>query len=253
MRFQNKVAVVTGAALGIGQATATALAQEGAAVVIADLDQKQGEATAKEIQGNGGQALFISANISVEDNVRAMVDRTVSHYGRLDILVNNAGIYIQGDVEQTSLEDWERLIAVNLTGAFLGMKYAVPAMVQNGGGVVVNVASEAGLVGIKGQVAYNVSKAGVIALTRSSAVDLAEKGIRVNSVCPGTTDTPLVKAAVNRAPDPAAARRQLEEVRPLNRLGSPAEIASAILYLASDEAGYATGAILSIDGGYTAQ
>jgi len=235
MRFQNKVAVVTGAALGIGQATAVAVAQEGAAVVIADLDQKQGEATATAIQSNGGQALFISTDISVEDNVRAMVERTVSHYGRLDILVNNAGIYIQGDVEQTSLADWERLMAVNLTGAFLGMKYAVPAMTQNGGGVVVNVASEAGLVGIKGQVAYNVSKAGVIALTRSSAVDLAEKGIRVNSVCPGTTDTPLVQAAVSRAPDPTAARRQLEEVRPLNRLGTPAEIASAILYLASDE------------------
>ena len=253
MRFQNKVAVVTGAALGIGQATATAFAQEGAAVVIADLDQKQGEATATAIQSNGGQALFISTDVSIEDNVCAMVDRTVSHFGRLDILVNNAGIYIQGDVEQTSLDNWERLMAVNLTGAFLCMKYAVPAMIQKGGGVVVNVASEAGLVGIKGQVAYNVSKAGVIALTRSSAVDLAEKGIRVNSVCPGTTDTPLVKAAVSRAPDPAAARRQLEEVRPLNRLGTPAEIASAILYLASDEAGYATGAILSIDGGYTAQ
>jgi NAD(P)-dependent dehydrogenase (short-subunit alcohol dehydrogenase family) len=253
MRFQNKVAVVTGAALGIGQATATAFAQEGAAVVIADLDQKQGEATARTIQSNGGQALFISTDVSEEDNVRGLIERTVSHYGRLDILVNNAGIYIQGDIEQTSLADWERIMAVNLTGAFLCMKYAVPAMIQNGGGVIVNVSSEAGLVGIKRQVVYNVSKSGMIALTRSSAIDLAEKGIRVNSVCPGTTDTPLVQAAVSRAPDPAAARRQLEAVRPLNRLGAPAEIASAILYLASDEAGYATGAILSIDGGYTAQ
>jgi NAD(P)-dependent dehydrogenase (short-subunit alcohol dehydrogenase family) len=121
------------------------------------------------------------------------------------------------------------------------------------GGVIVNVASEAGLVGIRGQVAYNVSKAGMIALTRSCAVDLAEKGVRVNCVCPGTTDTPLVREAVGRAPDPAAARRRLEEIRPLNRLGTPDEIASAILYLASSEAGYATGTILSIDGGYTAQ
>jgi NAD(P)-dependent dehydrogenase (short-subunit alcohol dehydrogenase family) len=119
--------------------------------------------------------------------------------------------------------------------------------------VIVNVASEAGLVGIRGQVAYNVSKAGMIALTRSCAVDLAEKGVRVNCVCPGTTDTPLVRQAVGRAPDPAAARRRLEGIRPLNRLGTPEEIASAILYLASSEAGYATGAILSIDGGYTAQ
>jgi NAD(P)-dependent dehydrogenase (short-subunit alcohol dehydrogenase family) len=126
-------------------------------------------------------------------------------------------------------------------------------MVKNGGGVIVNVASEAGLVGIKGQVAYNVSKAGMIALTRSCAVDLADRGIRVNAVCPGTTDTPLVREAVSRAPDPAAARRRLESVRPLDRLGTPEEIASAILYMASSESGYATGAVLSIDGGYTAQ
>lgn len=253
MGFQDKVAIVTGASVGIGQAAAMALAQAGATVVIADLDQEQGERTAQAIQSNGGQALFIQTDVSVEDKVRAMVAGTLSHYGRLDILVNNAGIYVQGDVEKTSLRDWERILAVNLTGAFLCMKYAVPAIIQHGGGVVVNVASEAGLVGIKEQVAYNVSKAGLISLTRSSAVDLAEKGVRVNCVCPGTTDTPLVKAAVNKASDPAAARRRLEEIRPLNRLGTPKEIASAILYLASDEAGYATGAILSIDGGYTAQ
>jgi NAD(P)-dependent dehydrogenase (short-subunit alcohol dehydrogenase family) len=126
-------------------------------------------------------------------------------------------------------------------------------MIQGGGGVVINVASEAGLVGIKGQVAYNVSKGGMIALTRSCAVDLAERGVRVNCVCPGTSDTPLVREAVNRASDPAAARRALEEVRPLNRLGKAEEIAAAVLYLASSEAGYATGAILSVDGGYTAQ
>jgi NAD(P)-dependent dehydrogenase (short-subunit alcohol dehydrogenase family) len=253
MGFQDKVAIVTGASVGIGQATAMALAQVGASVVIADLDPAKGEMAVQAIQSNGGQALFIQTDVSVEDKVQAMVAATLSHYGRLDILVNNAGIYMQGDVEKTSLSEWERILAVNLTGAFLCMKYAVPAMIQHGGGVIVNVASEAGLVGIKEQVAYNVSKAGLISLTRSSAVDLAEKGVRVNCVCPGTTDTPLVKAAVNRAPDPAAARRRLEEIRPLNRLGTPQEIASAILYLASDEAGYATGAILSIDGGYTAQ
>jgi NAD(P)-dependent dehydrogenase (short-subunit alcohol dehydrogenase family) len=182
-----------------------------------------------------------------------MVERVVSRWGRLDILVNNAGIYVQGDVTQTAANDWERIISVNLTGAFLCTKYAVPVMIHNHEGVIVNVASEAGLVGIKGQVAYNVSKGGVIALTRSCAVDLAEKGIRVNCVCPGTTDTPLVHEAVNRAPDPIAARRRLEEIRPLNRLGMPEEIASAILCLASGELGYATGAILSVDGGYTAQ
>jgi NAD(P)-dependent dehydrogenase (short-subunit alcohol dehydrogenase family) len=253
MSFQGKVAIVTGASVGIGQATAVALVQAGAAVVIADRNQENGEEAARAIQSSGGQVLFVPTDVSIEDEVRRMVERTLSHYGHLDILVNNAGIYLQGDVEKTSLEEWERILATNLTGAFLCMKYAVPVMVNAGSGVIVNVASEAGLVGIKGQVAYNVSKAGLIALSRSSAVDLAEKGIRVNCVCPGTTDTPLVHKAVNQSPDPVGTRRRLEEIRPLNRLGTPAEIASAIVYLASDEAGYATGAILSIDGGYTAQ
>jgi NAD(P)-dependent dehydrogenase (short-subunit alcohol dehydrogenase family) len=182
-----------------------------------------------------------------------MIEAVTREWGRLDILVNNAGIYVQADVLTTDVQDWDRVLAVNLTGAFLCTKYAVPMMLQHEGGVVINVSSEAGLVGIKNQVAYNVSKSGMIALTRSCAVDLAGRGIRVNCVCPGTTDTPLVQAAVNRAEDPLAARRHLEQIRPMNRLGKPEEIASAILYLASSEAGYATGAILSMDGGYTAQ
>jgi NAD(P)-dependent dehydrogenase (short-subunit alcohol dehydrogenase family) len=142
---------------------------------------------------------------------------------------------------------------VNLTGVFLCSKYAAEAMVSQGSGVIVNVASEAGVVGIAGQVAYNTSKAAVIGLTRSCAVDLAHSGVRANAVCPGTTDTPLVREAVQRAADPVQARRKLESVRPLDRLGKVEEIAAAILFMASDEAGYATGAILSIDGGYTAQ
>jgi NAD(P)-dependent dehydrogenase (short-subunit alcohol dehydrogenase family) len=163
--------------------------------------------------------------------------------------VNNAGIYHQADAVDTPEAVWNEVLAVNLTGAFLCTRQAVPAMAR--GGVIVNVASEAGLVGIRNQVAYNVSKAGLIGLTRSCAVDFAPRGIRVNCVCPGTTDTPLVRAAVGRAADPGAARRALEDIRPLRRLGEPEEIAAAILYLAA--AGYATGAVLSVDGGYTAQ
>jgi NAD(P)-dependent dehydrogenase (short-subunit alcohol dehydrogenase family) len=184
---------------------------------------------------------------------KAMIQNVLEHWGRLDVLVNNAGIYLQGDVTETSLEQWNRIMNVNLTGVFLCTKYAAQAMLNGGGGVIVNVSSEAGLVGIPGQVAYNVSKAGVIGLTKSCAVDLARRGIRVNCVCPGTTDTPLVREAIQQAPDPAAARRHLEEVRPLNRLGTPEEIATAILLLASDRMAYATGAVLSVDGGYTAQ
>jgi len=253
MRFQDKVAVVTGAAKGIGEAAAIAFAQEGAAVAIVDVDRKAGDNVATRIRDKGGKVLVSLTDVSKEADIKAMVDSVIAQWGRVDILVNNAGIYYQGDVTATSLEIWNQVMDVNLTGAFLCTKYCVTDMMERGKGVVINVASEAGLVGIMGQVVYNVSKGGMIALTRSCAVDLAGHGIRVNCVCPGTTETPLVQAAVNRAPDPAVARRALEQVRPLNRLGMPEEIASAILYLASDEVGYATGAVLSVDGGYTTQ
>lgn len=253
MRFQGKVAVVTGAGKGIGRATAMAFAQEGASVAVVDLSREDGEKVTQEIRQQQGEALFVYADISNEEAVQEMVKQVVDCWGRLDVLVNNAGVYFQASAIDTPLEAWEKVVGVNLTGAFLCTKHAAKAMVKMGGGTIVNVASEAGLVGIKSQVAYNVSKGGMIALTRSCAVDFAPLGIRVNCVCPGTTDTPLVQAAVNRAPDPAAARRALEECRPLNRLGRPEEIAAAILFLAGDEAGYASGAILSVDGGYTAQ
>jgi len=253
MRFQEKIAVVTGAAKGIGEAAAIAFAREGAAVAIVDIDRKAGDNVATRIRDKGGKVLVSLTDLSKEADIKAMVDSVIAQWGQLDILVNNAGIYYQGDVTATSLEIWNQVMDVNLTGAFLCTKYVVAAMMERGRGVIINVASEAGLVGIMGQVVYNVSKGGMIALTRSCAVDLAGHGIRVNCVCPGTTDTPLVQEAVSRAPDPAAARRALEQVRPLNRLGTPEEIASAILYLASDEVGYATGAVLSVDGGYTTQ
>jgi NAD(P)-dependent dehydrogenase (short-subunit alcohol dehydrogenase family) len=253
MRFQSAVVVVTGAAVGIGQAALMAFAREGARVVLVDRDRERGQALVDDLQRDGYEALAVGADVSNESDVKAMIQQVVDRWGRLDILVNNAGVYLQGDVIQTSLEDWERIMGINVTGAFLCSKVAAPVMIAQQKGVIINVASEAGLVGIKGQVAYNVSKGAMIALTRSCAVDLAEHGIRVNSVCPGTTATPLVEAAVNRAADPAAARRHLEQIRPANRLGTPEEIASAILYLSSDEAAYATGAVLSIDGGYTAQ
>lgn len=253
MGFKGKVAIVTGAASGIGLATAVAFATEGAFVAIVDIDHKLAEQAATEIRLHGGEVITRPTDITDESAVKAMVDDVADRWNHLDILVNNAGIYYQGDVATTSLETWNKVMGVNLTGAFLCTKYVAAVMAKSGSGVVINVASEAGLVGIKGQVVYNVSKGGMVALTRSCAVDLAGNGIRVNCVCPGTTFTPLVRAAVNRASDPVAARRVLEEVRPQNRLGTPEEIASAILYLASDEAGYATGAILSVDGGYTAQ
>jgi NAD(P)-dependent dehydrogenase (short-subunit alcohol dehydrogenase family) len=253
MQFKGKVVIVTGASSGIGRATALAFAREGAAAVIADKDKNAGEQVANEVQHSGGEAVVIATDVSLEAEVRALIEAVLSRWGRLDVLVNNAGIYYQADAVSTPEAVWNNVLAVNLTGAFLCIKHAVPAMLRGKGGAIVNVASEAGLVGIRNQVAYNVSKGGLIALTKSCAVDLASKGIRVNCVCPGTTNTPLVRKAVARAADARAARRALEEVRPANRLGEPEEIASAILYLASDNAGYATGAVLSVDGGFTAQ
>lgn len=253
MQFNHKVAVITGAGAGIGRAAAVALARKGARVAVADLDPRGGEETAALIKKNGGEAVFVRVDVSDAGSVKKMVEDVVKIFGGVDILVNNAGIHYQGDVVETPEEVWDRVMAVNLKGVYLCSHYTVPVMLKRGGGVIVNVASEAGLVGISGQAAYNVSKAGVISLTKSMAVDFAARGIRVNAVSPGTTETPLVLKILEEAENPQEVRAGLEGCRPLNRLGRPEEIAAAIVAMASEELGYATGSVLTIDGGYTAQ
>ncbi len=253
MRLAKKVAIITGAGAGIGRATALLFAREGARVVVADCDRNAGEETVALIAKEGGDATFVAVDVSKAADVQRMVKTTLDRYDTLDILVNNAGIYTQGDVVETTEEEWHRILGVNLTGVFLCSKYCAPAMIESGRGAIVNIASEAGIVGIKNQVAYNVSKSGVIALTKSMALDLAPHNVRVNCLCPGRTLTPLVKQVIAEADDPESTRRALEEDRPVNRMGKPEEIAAGILFLASDESTYATGSVLAIDGGYTAQ
>jgi len=253
MRLRNKVAVITGAGSGIGRTTALLFSEEGAKVAIVEIDKERGQDTVDMIRGKGQEAFLVPTDITDPSQVKSMVRKVIEAYQKINILVNNAGLYVQGDVIRTNEEQWDKIMAVNLRAAFLCCKYCIPRMIESKGGVVINVSSEAGIVAIKNQVAYNTSKAGLISLTKSIALDFASQNIRANCVCPGTTETPLVASALAKQADPERARRDLEKVRPANRLGKPEEIAYGILYLASDESPYATGAVLSVDGGYTAQ
>lgn len=236
-------ALVTGATSGIGRATALALADAGWWVAAHGRDESRGAQVARAL---GDRGAFVAADLAEP----GAPERLVAGLERLDLLVNNAAVYARAPVSELSAADLDRLLEVNLRAAILLAGAAVRAMQD--GGVVINVASEAGLVAVPGQVAYNVTKAGLIMLTRSIAVDHAADGIRAVSVCPGTTRTPLVDAAIAAAADPAAHERTLEQSRPLGRLGTVEEIAAAIVYAASPEAGFMTGSELVIDGGYTA-
>ena len=251
MILKDKVCIITGAGAGIGKAAAVRFAQEGATVVVADLDDKAGKEVVEHIKKTKMAAMFVHTDVSRSKDCRLLMEETAKTFGRIDVLVNNAGIYVQGGIAETSEEDWRRILAVNVDGVFYCCRHAVPFMIKAGGGSIVNVASEAGVVGIKNQMVYNVSKAAVIMIGKSMAIDLAPHKIRVNTVSPGTTETPLVKAAIERSPNPSEARQALESCRPANRLGRPEEIASAIAFMASDEPGYATGSNLVIDGGMT--
>lgn len=249
--FTDRSVIVTGGSLGIGAAAVRLFADRGAIVTIASRDPQSARALVED-PASAGRIRHVACDVSSEADVERLMTDTVAATGRLDVLVNNAGVYLAGTADRTSLEDWNRVMATNLTGSFLATRHAVPHLERTKGRIV-NVASEAGLVGIAGQVAYNVSKTGMVALTRSCAIDYARRGIRVTCVCPGTTWTPLVEGLLDKVENRAEVAQRLESSRPENRLGTAEEVASAILYLASDEAAYATGAILSVDGGYTAQ
>lgn len=246
-----RVIIVTGATSGIGRAAAVALARREWHVIASGRDAERGDAVAAEISsvGNGE---FIAADLSKLDEPERLVAEVVRRHQRLDGLVNDAGIHTLADTVETRPEDWDAILGVNLRAVFLLCRAAIPVMARSGGGVIVNVASEAGLAAIPRQVAYNVSKAGMLMLTRSIAVDHATQGIRAVSVCPGATMTPLVREAIKSAPDPEAHERSLALSRPARRLGTVDEIATAIALVASPELEFMTGSELVIDGGFTA-
>ena len=252
MDFKNKVALVTGGSNGIGRATALGFAGRGAKVVIVDRDKTGGEATAGIVRQQGGEALFVQADVTDAKSVQAYVKKAVDTYGRIDCFHNNAGI--EGKVANIADYDeamFDQIMAVNVRGVFLGLKYVLKQMLaQKGGGAIVNTASVAGLVGAGGLSAYVASKHAVVGMTRVAAIEYAKDGIRVNAVCPGVIDTPMVDRLSLAMPN---LRETLLAMKPMGRLGLPEEVAAAVVWLCSDAASFVTGHALAVDGGYVAQ
>jgi len=253
MLLKDKIAIVTGAASGIGKATAIAFAREGAKVTCVDINVDGAEATARTIADTGGEAASLRADVSAEDDVKAMIADTVARWGRLDVLYNNAGIGTGNPVTQVSIEEWDRIIDINLRGVFLGTKHAIPAMLQSGGGAIVNTASDAGLIGTPMLSAYCASKGGVVLFTKATAAEWGRMGIRVNCVCPGVIRTPILDPMLAMAKTMGASEEQvwarMGKAHPIGRVGKPEEVAEAVTWLASDRASFVTGVALPVDGG----
>ncbi|MCK4771408.1 MAG: SDR family oxidoreductase [Candidatus Latescibacteria bacterium] len=247
--LEGKKALITGAASGIGRATALLFAREGAAVAIADIDREGGESVVETIAGQGGSAVFIPCDVSVAEDCNRAVERTVQKFGRLDILFNNAGIIRRATVPDTTEEEWDRAMAVNSKSVFLMCRYAIPVMARAGGGVIINTASGWGLVGGRRAASYCASKGAVVQLTRAMALDHGEQNIRVNCICPGDTDTPMLQEEARQLELPPVEFVAGAADRPLKRVGSPEDIARAVLYLASDASSFVTGTTLVVDGG----
>jgi|AraplaMF_Cvi_mMF_1032049.scaffolds.fasta_scaffold00060_52 NAD(P)-dependent dehydrogenase (short-subunit alcohol dehydrogenase family) len=247
--FENKVVIVTGAAMGIGRACAELFCSGGASVVIADVDQDAGARAAEELSSAGGSAVFKRTDVSVMADMERLAAETVALYGGIDILVNNAARALGGRVDQIDESDWNTVINTNLTSVWRGMKIAVPEMIKRGGGAVVNMSSVQSLTGFKGWAAYASAKGGINALTQQAAIDLAPFGIRVNAVAPGTIMTPLNQRIFDTVDDPQALIDTWNKAHPIGRFGEASEVAEAVVFLASARASFITGEILRVDGG----
>ncbi len=254
MRLKDKVAIITGAGGGQGRAAALLFAKEGAKIVASDWNVASGEQTVPRVRAAGGEAIHIGADVSDSAQVRRLIEGALASWGRIDVLYNNAGVGYSSslsmqDILKTPEEDWDRVLAINLKSVFLTCKYAIPEMLRTGGGSIINTSSVAALVGGENAHAYTASKGGMISLSRALAVEFGPRNIRVNCICPGVIDTPMVEPVVGPLKD---SNRPLR-FSPIRRLGTPEDIAYCALYLASDESSFVTGAVFVVDGGITAR
>ncbi len=254
MRLKDKIAIITGAGSGQGRSAAILFAREGAKIVVSDWKPELGEETVTLVKNDGGQAIFVRTDVSESADVQNLIRTTIKTFGRIDILYNNAGVGFSSplsmsDVLNTPEADWDRVIAINLRSMYLTAKYGIPEMIRTGGGSIINTASIAAMIGSEAAHAYTAAKGGMVALSRALAVEFGPKNIRVNCICPGAIDTPMIAPVV----DPLKKTGQPFMTSPIRRLGTPDDIAYCALYLASDESSFVTGATFVVDGGYTAQ
>jgi NAD(P)-dependent dehydrogenase (short-subunit alcohol dehydrogenase family) len=246
--FEGKVAFITGGGSGIGRATGLAFAREGANVAIVDIVKEGAEQTARMVEELGGRAIAVKCDVSRDEEVRSAIEKTMQAFGRLDYAFNNAGIEQNaGITHEVSVEDWDRIIGTNLKGVFLCMKYEIPLMLKQGAGAIVNNSSGAGVVGVKGIPAYTASKHGLIGLTKTAALDYSQSNIRINAVCPGYIDTPMMERYTGGTSE---GRAQIIALEPMGRVGKPEEIAATVVWLCSDGASFVTGHALVVDGGF---
>ena len=253
MKLEGKVALITGGSLGLGKATAELFAKEGAKVVITGRTEKTLQEAVEDAKSKGLELSYLVSDVSKEEDCWEAVQFTLDTYGKIDILFNNAGILGVGRTHETDLEFWDKVFAINVRGLFMMSKFTIPHMLENGGGCIVNNSSILGLKAVPGVAAYNATKGAVTQLTRSTALDYAQEGIRVNAICPGTIETPMVEGLLDDMPERDAAEELFKSFHPMGRFGTADEIANAVLFLCDDSVGFMTGTMLSVDGGWVAK